>query len=358
MAKAKKLPSGNWRIQACYTDATGTHRKSFTAATKKEAEYLAANFLLTGKEDSDPINKTLDECIGLYIKAKNNVLSPSTIAGYNQIHRNSFKTLQDYRISAITNYDMQKAINEEAKKHSPKTVANAYCLVVTVIKFFIPDKVFNVTLPKKKQPQYNTPSPAELSLILEAVKGTTSELPVLLAAFSSLRASEIAALKWKDWQENQLIINKALVRGDNGVIYEKMTKTAAGTRIVTLPQITVSCLESMQRGNDEERIINTPAHNISKRFVTVCKRNGIIPCKFHELRHAFASICLLNGIPDKVTMEQGGWKTLNVVKHIYQQTFEEQAEEAVNKMDLFIDQIRVQNRVQNDYNSVKNTLFN
>ena len=45
MAKAKKLPSGRWRIQVYdYTGENGKiYRKSFTAETKKEAEFLAAD---------------------------------------------------------------------------------------------------------------------------------------------------------------------------------------------------------------------------------------------------------------------------------------------------------------------------
>ena len=43
--KAKKLPSGSWRAQGTYYDEAGKrHFRSFTADTKKEAEYRAAEF--------------------------------------------------------------------------------------------------------------------------------------------------------------------------------------------------------------------------------------------------------------------------------------------------------------------------
>ena len=44
MAKAKKLPSGSWRVlQFVGLDADGKRQyKSFTAPTKREAEFLAA----------------------------------------------------------------------------------------------------------------------------------------------------------------------------------------------------------------------------------------------------------------------------------------------------------------------------
>lgn len=46
MAKAKKLKSGNYRVLVPdYKDENGKwHYKSFTAKTKKEAEYMAMEF--------------------------------------------------------------------------------------------------------------------------------------------------------------------------------------------------------------------------------------------------------------------------------------------------------------------------
>ena len=47
MANAKKLPSGSWRVRVYDgKDQNGKDvYKSFTAPTKKQAEYLAAEYL-------------------------------------------------------------------------------------------------------------------------------------------------------------------------------------------------------------------------------------------------------------------------------------------------------------------------
>lgn len=46
MAKAKKLPSGNWRVRIySHTDVQGKkHYESFTASTKQQAEMMGAKF--------------------------------------------------------------------------------------------------------------------------------------------------------------------------------------------------------------------------------------------------------------------------------------------------------------------------
>lgn len=91
MAKAKKLPSGNWRVQVfAGTDSNGKRiMKSFTAETKKEAEFLAAQFTARHKE---PVSEmTVGKAIDKYIESKSNILSPTTISGYKKIRRNNLQ---------------------------------------------------------------------------------------------------------------------------------------------------------------------------------------------------------------------------------------------------------------------------
>lgn len=57
MAKAKQLPSGNWRVQVYdYTDSIGKrHYKSFTAETKKEANFLSPSINSIRKKNQKQI---------------------------------------------------------------------------------------------------------------------------------------------------------------------------------------------------------------------------------------------------------------------------------------------------------------
>lgn len=81
MATAKKLPSGSYRVRifdGVGADGKKKH-KSFTADTKKEAEFMAAEYSLKRRER--PQELTVGEAIDKYIAAKENVLSPTTIHG-------------------------------------------------------------------------------------------------------------------------------------------------------------------------------------------------------------------------------------------------------------------------------------
>ena len=86
MAKAKKLPSGKWRALVYdYTDSNGKRKyQSFTAETKKEAEFLAADYSLNKKLRSSTHSITLYDGYTRYIESKSNVLSPSTLREYRR----------------------------------------------------------------------------------------------------------------------------------------------------------------------------------------------------------------------------------------------------------------------------------
>ena len=73
MAKAKKLPSGNWRVQATAHGQT----KSFTGPDRKMVEIEAAQWQ-AGITDA-PNELTLDKAYDRYIESKSKVLSPATI---------------------------------------------------------------------------------------------------------------------------------------------------------------------------------------------------------------------------------------------------------------------------------------
>lgn len=121
MAKAKKLPSGSWRVQASITVNGKTVRRSFTAVDKKTAEMAAIEWQSEKiKYENSPNGQTLGEAIDKYINSRRNVLSPVSIATYEKIKRNYFVELQDRRLSNITKNMLQSEVNELSGKLSPQ----------------------------------------------------------------------------------------------------------------------------------------------------------------------------------------------------------------------------------------------
>ena len=150
MPTAKKLPSGSWRCQvyAGKDDSGKRQYKSFTASTKKEAELFAAQFSMERETYSDKNNLLLKVAMERYNEAKEKVLSPSTMRGYDQYCRSLTETKGSYPLSKITSEVMQTWIGEWSKSFSPKSVRNLYGYVIVVMKFFGYGNNLRVTLPQ------------------------------------------------------------------------------------------------------------------------------------------------------------------------------------------------------------------
>lgn len=106
MATIQQLPSGNWRALFYIENPDGTRtRKSLTAPTRWEAERLAAEY--SGSVEHLTVAKALDG----YLTLKKNVLSPSTLYGYQVIRRNRLQSIMDVEIHKLNSVMLQKAIN-------------------------------------------------------------------------------------------------------------------------------------------------------------------------------------------------------------------------------------------------------
>lgn len=320
MATAKKLPSGSYRCLVYdKTGADGKRKyKSFTAPTKKEAEYLAAQYLMERKEKPTLPEYTLKVAIDNYCNLKSNVLSPATIREYRRMAV-YYGSLGDMKLKDITSDAVQAWVNDFAADHSPKTVKNAYGLISAVVDTFADDIRLKVTLPQKIQSQLYVPSDSDIKAILDyfGENDKDMELAVYLAAFGTLRRSEICALTADDVHGNIISVNKAMVRNSGGEWVVKTTKTVSSTRTVPMPDFVIEKLP------DSGRIVQIIPDNITSRFERALKHLDITSFRFHDLRHYAASIMHAIGVPDQYIMQRGGWGSDHTLKAIYRGTIAE-----------------------------------
>lgn len=317
MAKAKKLPSGNYRCQVYdYTDSSGKrHYESFTADTRKEAEYLAAEFTRSKERRSHPECLSLREAVQAYINIKSSILSPSTILNYNSILKNYIEgeALGIIPIRRLTNVELQKWVGVLSEKVSPKTVRNAYALASATLEMFCPELNVKISLPQKKEPKLYVPSDEDVKRLLDHIKGTELEIAVLLAAFGPMRRGEICALEASDIKGNIVTVNKAMVLSPDGRWIVKQPKTFSGYRTIEFPEFVIDRIGEKNSG----RVIRATPSQVSSRFIRAIRFSHSPKFRFHDLRHYSASIMHAIGIPDQYIMERGGWASDNVMKRIY-----------------------------------------
>jgi integrase len=315
MAKAKKLPSGNWNVRVYDgKDADGKERyQSFTAATKKQAEYLAAEYAAKKKRHVE--HMTVGEAIDRYIASKDAVLSPTTIAEYKRMRRNYLQSLMSIPIDRLSREQIQVAVNEQAKQVSAKTVINAHGLLSAALAMHNPDFVLRTTLPRKvKKLKRDLPTAEE---VMEIMHGQTAELPVLLALCLCLRMSEVRGIRKSAVHGNMLSIDRVIVTSDGQHIEKELLKTDESRRIEELPDF----LRDMILSQPTEYATTMTGHAIYKAFTRRMKKAGYENVRFHDLRHISASDMHSQGISDKVASERGGWSGTQTMRQVYQHSF-------------------------------------
>lgn len=309
MAKAKKLPSGNWRCQIRKKINGQIVSKSFTAETRKEAERQA--LLWEAQETYNP-SMPLREAYKRYIQSKENVLSPGTVREYLLKVDRELQTIMDVPIDKLTREQIQIAINQEAATHSPKTVANIHGMLSSVLKMFRPEFILNTKLPQKRKVPMYIPTDEDVNHIIQATKGTFMEVAILLAAFGPMRRGELCAITKKDIIGNTVTVNKAYIQDKNKEWVIKPPKNYSSNRTIVYPRFVIDVLEKAQ-----DPIIPINPDALTKRFARILKKNNIPYFKFHALRHYNVSICKAMNIPDEYIMARGGWSTNYTMNNVY-----------------------------------------
>lgn len=365
MAKAKKLPSGSWRVQVfdhfepvLNSDGTPVMKngkpvqkriyQSFTdddpsAQGRRRVELAAAQFKAEKQSDKKKkaarnTDMTLREATNKYIDlCKALKRSPATIEDYNCTVRNGFPDLWDKRLKDITEEILQEAVSKEAnrptnskkgKTISAKRLLNEWGLVTAVLHKYTDIKTDGIQLPT---PGKRMAELLDARTVMDMVKGTDIELPVLLAMWLSFSASEIRGLtKSKSINGEYITIKETVITVRGESIRKDPAKNNTRKRRHKIPKYIKQLIDQVP-GDVLVPLTDNALHH---RWTRLQMRNGIKdPMTFHDLRHLSASVMALLRIPDKYAQERGGWKTDAVMKNVYMQTFPE----ARQKVDATID---------------------
>ena len=311
--KIEKLPSGSFRVRKTYKGVTYTVVFDHKPTQKEVTQAMAAEM------DKEPVKKTrltFETAAKQYIDVKSNVLSPSTITGYNSILKSLSDEFKQKHMDDLSGIDIQKEINSIATTKTPKTVRNVHGFISAVMGMYRPNMKISTTLPQKVKKEPYIPSDNDVKIILSHVKGTMFEVPILLGCYG-LRRSEICALTLDDLEENTIHINKAMVMDKDKNWIIKTTKTTASTRDVIIPSNLADLIRKqgfVYRGHP---------NSISDHLRRLELNNGLEHFTLHKLRHYFASKMSSLNIPEADIIAMGGWETDHVMKTVYRHALEE-----------------------------------
>ena len=216
--------------------------------------------------------------------------------------------------------------------------------------------VATLVRPPRNSPKPIQPfSPAEARTFLKAIQGDRLEALYVLAIATGLREAEVLGLRWKDLDldEAMLSVRFTLQRLDHA--YQLVEpKTRQSRRTIAIPAIAVSALKSHRVRQAEERLevgkgwndldlVFTTAKGqplygtvVYGRFKRILKAAGLRPQRFHDLRHCYATLLLVQEVHPRLVMETLGHSEIGVTMNCYSHVLAEMKREPANLMDALL----------------------
>jgi integrase len=199
---------------------------------------------------------------------------------------------------------------------------------------------------KKERP---TLTLEETRLFLKTAKRDRFYALYVLAIHTGMRRGELLGLKWGDVDLDRGVLQIKRALTPRGKSFNQ-PKSAKGRRRIGLTPESVEALKRHRVAQNEERLrrgrlwqdhglvfpsqVGTPMHpdNFVKRsFKPLLERAGLPRLAFHDLRHTFASLMLLNREHPKVVQEMIGHSQISTTLDTYSHVLPDMQEEAVKR---------------------------
>jgi integrase len=195
-------------------------------------------------------------------------------------------------------------------------------------------------------------SPAEARAVLEATRGDWLEALYTLALAVGLRQGEALGLHWQDvdLDAGTLRVRVALQRLEGRGLQIVEPKTARSRRSIALPPQVVESLRAHKARqanagcgwHDNDFVFTTATgeplegSSVTHRFQKLLRRAGLPHLRFHDLRHACASLLLAQGVHPRVVMETLGHSQISLTMNTYSHVIPALQRDAAERMDMIL----------------------
>ena len=205
--------------------------------------------------------------------------------------------------------------------------------------------------PRPRRPPRLLVDPQLLAQILASVVGSWLEAPAAIAAATGMRRGEILALRRADLTGDltALRVQRTLQPTRQGLVFEQ-PKTARSRRTVLLPAFLRPYLERQlaaqaarraraadwqEQGLLIDRGDGRPLNpdTLSAGWARHLRRRKLPPVRFHDLRHAHATLMLAQGVHPKVVSERLGHASIGITLDLYSHVLPTPQEEAAAAFD-------------------------
>lgn len=365
----RKRSDGRWEARLLVTESDGRRvRRSYLGRTRAAAtEKLHEGLRVEASGGAQPSSKlTLEAFLEQWLELVRPRIRPLTFECYRSIVRRHLEPgLGRAVLVRLSPQQVQGFLNAKAASGlSPRSVAMLRAVLRQALGQaerwgVVARNVAKLTDPPRVPRRRVQPlSPDQARTFLEAIRGDRLEALYLTALGIGARQGELLGLSWSDVDLNAgtLTIRQALQRvGGRLILVEP--KSATSHRIIALPALVVDALRAHRTRQLRERLlkgerwrddprdlvfvttIGTPIDGITvtRRFQALLKEAGLPHQRFHDLRHACASLLLAQGVAARVVMETLGHSQISLTLNTYSHVTPALGRAAAERMNQMLD---------------------
>lgn len=354
---------GRWfaYISLGYDSGGKRVRKRVYADSKKEAQdelrKLQEQAATGGVPQSGTM--TVGELLDAWLAAMKATWAAGTHVSHSQHVKNHLKPkLGGVRLSQLNSLHVQNlmltldkdGVSAAMRRHVAVTLRAGLGYGVRM-KLVSTNAALAVPLPSKPRHQSEGLAPDQIGTFIEAAKGDRLYAMYLLAIDGGLRQGELLGLNWKDLdlERGTVRVNKALEEV-GGELRIKPPKTKSSERTVKLSAATAEALRVHRTAMLAEGHCTpeTPVFCGSRRgqwlrksdvfrhsFSPTLTRAGL-KFRFHDLRHASATLLLSEGVDVKTVQSRLGHSAAAITLDIYAHAIDRGQQVAADKMQALL----------------------
>ena len=355
-----QLASGSFR-GAVTIPGTGK-RKYFSGRSKAEVRAKVAEFKLRLSQGITSLDsrQSMEQFLTRWLQTgASSRLRPHTVESYNSLlHTHILPVIGGIGLNRLTPQHVESLLSARRDEGASQyTLKNIRALLRAALNQAVRWGMVQrnaAALVELREPQRRQLVPwsaTEAKAFLACVESHRLRALFVVALFTGMRRGEVLGLRWSDvdWNSREVRVEGSLQR-INGTLKLVELKTEKSRRSIRVPDAVLEALrrhkvlqakELLKAGSgrsDPDLVFTTPKgtpidpRNLHRQFVAVVERSGVRRQRFHDLRHAFATLQLEAGIPARVVMERLGHTQIGTTLDIYSHVTETMQDEAAGRL--------------------------
>lgn len=315
----------------------------------------------------EPVKYTVKDWAEIWLNEYTGNLKPLTVKQYTTyINNRIVKNMGSVKLTRLDTPIIQRFYNQLTKEGlSPVTIKNIHSILHSMLETAVevgymrtnPSNICK--LPKSEKKQIKPLENADISKLLEALKGDKYESLYTVDLFTGLRQGELLGLTWDciDFKKGTMYIYRQL-QFNKGSYYFTSLKNGKTRTIALAPYVLnilrnqkawqAECqLKSYGMWNNKDDLVFTNelgghlTQNYTYRhFKKIVSGIGIPDARLHDLRHTFAVSSLQSGNDVKTVQEALGHHTAAFTLDVYGHVTEEMRKASADRLETFINSVK------------------